>query len=134
MSAPTLAHEARRDELELLATLAGIHVPTYLGIGLEPDVTRIDPRRRILFVGDAKETETPSSLSTRRRLARYAEAARPAAFSQAAVVFAIAHPSPPAGRRWSRLLLEVLEAAGLVPLSSSTCILDPHTTVTTERR
>jgi hypothetical protein len=93
-------------------------------------VVRLDLGRKILFVGDAKETETPGSWATRQRLGRYATAVAPAALAGADVIFAVAHPSSMTGKQWTRLLTDVIGSAGLIPLSKSSCILYRGTTVT----
>lgn len=71
--APTSKHEARRDLLEAIAILAGytLQVPAGLLGGREPDVVRFHPRHRSLFIGEAKDTESPLTTSSRIRLLVY---------------------------------------------------------------
>lgn len=66
-------HGSRTRVLETLAGLLGFHglaLPC-LPDGSRPDVLRVDMVRRGLFVGDAKHTETPGSVSTALRFRRY---------------------------------------------------------------
>lgn len=65
-------HDKRVRFLESLAGLLGCtrHVP-YLPDGRRPDVLAIDARRRLLFVGEGKDSETPNCRATQARLQRY---------------------------------------------------------------
>ena len=67
-------HDRRVCFLESLAGLLGCvgRVP-YLPDGRRPDVLRIDTRRRLLFVGEGKDSETPNCRATQARLQRYLE-------------------------------------------------------------
>jgi hypothetical protein len=71
MTAPSKRHEVRRQALQDMAGMAGLTEPLYLGIGLNPDLARQRPGRRVFLVGDAKETETPGCAATWRRLRAY---------------------------------------------------------------
>jgi len=70
---PTVLHERRRGWLDAIAILEGftLGLPV-LPDGSIPDVLRVDPRRRWLFIGEAKDTESPRSAYTGARLHRYA--------------------------------------------------------------
>ncbi len=65
-------HDRRVRFLESLAGLLGCtgQVP-YLPDGRRPDVLAIDTRRRLLFVGEGKDSETPNCRATQARLQRY---------------------------------------------------------------
>jgi len=65
-------HERRVHFLESLAGLLGCtgQVP-YLPDGRRPDVLALDTRRRLLFVGEGKDSETPNCRATQARLQRY---------------------------------------------------------------
>lgn len=67
-------HDRRVAFLASLATLVGCtgHVP-YLPDGRRPDVLAIDVRRRLLFVGEGKDSESPHCRATQARLQRYLE-------------------------------------------------------------
>lgn len=73
MSAPSALHESRVDCLRTLATLAGCAggFGGRLPDGARPDVVRYAADRRLLFVADAKDTESPGCAATRMRLAAY---------------------------------------------------------------
>jgi hypothetical protein len=66
-------HDARVGFLETLANLMGCHVTIggMLPDGSRPDVLRFDVRRGLLFVADAKNTETPGARWTQARLLKY---------------------------------------------------------------
>lgn len=130
MSAPSPAHELRVRELESLATLSGITGAVQLGLLAEPDVVRVDLGRRLLFVGDAKETETPGNRRTRSRLASYVREADLVLAKGGTCVIAIAHPVPSSARRWANLLNGILEGAGLPASSVTSCTIDSTITVT----
>ena len=59
--------------LDTLALLVGCKesIGGILPDGKRPDVLRIDSKREILFIGDAKNTEAPTSKETQVRLFRY---------------------------------------------------------------
>ena len=66
------AHDRRVRFLESLAGLLGCtrQVP-YLPDGRRPDVLAIGTRRRLLFVGEGKDSETPNCRATQARLQGY---------------------------------------------------------------
>lgn len=71
---PRLAiHEEIVTYLDGLAVLVGCQVSlgNRLPDGSRPDVARCDPQRGILFLGDAKNTESPGCQVTRERLLTY---------------------------------------------------------------
>lgn len=67
------SHERRVRSLDALATLIGCRetLGPCLPDGLRPDVLRIDSRRGALFIGDAKDTESPGNRATQARLQTY---------------------------------------------------------------
>lgn len=71
--APSAAHEARRDVLHTVSTLAGytLELPMTLPDGSRPDVLRLSMTLDGLFIGEAKETESAQMVATQARLARY---------------------------------------------------------------
>ncbi len=73
---PSLVHEARVGLLGQLGRLAGCTVPSSLGRGLDPDVLLSHPNFRLVFLGEAKRSETPGNADTARRLRRYLRALR----------------------------------------------------------
>lgn len=69
-------HDSLVRVLDALAVLSGVHerlpvLLTCLPDFTRPDVVRVDRRRKILFVADAKNTETPGNLATQVRLRGY---------------------------------------------------------------
>src|SRR4051794_28397863 len=91
MGTPTNEHELRVAHLQTLASLGGFTTDITLGLDVVPDVCRIDVVRRRLFVGDAKQTESPGNVDTRRRLVRYIAAARPLVARCSAFTICIGH-------------------------------------------
>jgi hypothetical protein len=69
----TDAHEFRVGHLQVLSDLIGCHekIGGQLPDGRRPDVMRIDKRRKLLVVGDAKASESPNNLATLARLLAY---------------------------------------------------------------
>ncbi len=68
-------HETRVSLLESLAKLAGcpVRLGTSLADGSKPDVFRVNLDEPLLFVGEAKNTESPACLATRTRMQTYFE-------------------------------------------------------------
>lgn len=75
---PETCHAALTTVLQDLAMLFGCASALRNGLpdGRRPDVLAVSANRDILFVGDAKDTETPGSASTYARFDRYLEWAR----------------------------------------------------------
>lgn len=69
----TASHESRRQFLDSLAVLIGCHeqLGATLPDGLRPDVLRISTARRLLFLGEAKHSESPRNRYTVERLRSY---------------------------------------------------------------
>lgn len=67
------AHDSKAHFLDTLAALIGCKegIGGALPDGRRPDVLRINRRRRILFLGDAKHTESPTDKATQARLLGY---------------------------------------------------------------
>lgn len=123
MSAPGQDHEARAALLDACALLTGHTARTRLSLRDVPDVVRTDPARARLFVGDAKDTETPGCAATARRLGSYARSA--AAWSSAgwSVRLALCHGHAHHALGWSALLSGAARRAGLVPQAGGTIAL-----------
>lgn len=70
---PQNAHERRRQFLQSLGRLAGFRyaIHSCLPDGATPDVVLCEPSKRGLFIGDAKDTESPGNIETQVRLLRY---------------------------------------------------------------
>lgn len=121
---PTVLHEHRRHWLDAIAILEGftLGLPV-LPDGSIPDVLRVDPRRRWLFVGEAKDTESPGSADTGARLHRYATWLAPNGG-----VFAICHGGDIAA--WRVAALRAVEKAEGTVSSVHTRCLDDRSVVT----
>jgi len=121
---PSEAHEERASLLEALALLCGCPAG-FRGFpdGTEPDVLQGGGSR--LFVGDAKETETPGGRETRVRLDGYFGWVRAHLSAHGGqVLFALCFGVERQGLAWRRLLLYLafrrhlrVVAAGLDPFS-----------------
>ncbi|HEU6444586.1 MAG TPA: hypothetical protein VFL61_05965 [Gaiellaceae bacterium] len=110
---PGLPHEERRRTLDALAILGGCREPLlpFLPDGRCPDVLRFDSERRHLFVGDAKDTETPGCSETRARLVRYASWLRANTLVGGSGTLALCHPAA-GGVKWAELLESVAREQG----------------------
>jgi len=66
-------HDSNVRFLDTLAILAGCkeHISSSLPDGRRPDVIRVNRKRRILFIGEGKNTESPGCLNTQERLWEY---------------------------------------------------------------
>ena len=66
-------HDRKAKFLDTLATLIGCRetVGGWLPDGRRPDVLRLDSKRSVLFIGEAKDTESPGFRATQARLQRY---------------------------------------------------------------
>ena len=127
---PTRRHEERRELLEALAILGGCRellVP-FFPDGTRPDVLRFDAARRHVFLGDAKDSETPGCRETHRRLAGYAEWLGANAAVGGSATLALCHANQANGR-WLALLESVAESAGFARPPGQQLQLDPETVV-----
>lgn len=66
-------HGVRTTFLDTLAVLSGCYEPIGSSFpdGCRPDVARVNLSKRFLFIGDAKNTESPGNIATRERLLCY---------------------------------------------------------------
>jgi len=103
MGAPSIDHEARVATLQAIATLAGFHQNASRELESlgHPDVMRLSPQCKGLFVGDGKATETPGNRATIARLSRYSELlVRWHAATGAPVILCVAFTHPSHSRAW----------------------------------
>jgi hypothetical protein len=72
---PSTVHEEGVKTLDTMASLLGCCERLSKGLpdGRQPDVARLDRRRQILFIGEAKHSEYPESTATKTRLTRYVQ-------------------------------------------------------------
>lgn len=64
-------HETKVEVLKTISDLIGCTKTFPLADGIAPDVVRINASQTLLFVGDAKETESPKNKQTKIRLYNY---------------------------------------------------------------
>lgn len=66
-------HDSNVRFLDALAILSGCreHINSSLPDGRRPDVMRVNRKRRLLFIGEGKNTESPGCLNTQERLWEY---------------------------------------------------------------
>ena len=100
---PSEGHQDRVELLEHMGRLAGCTVPCSLTSHMEPDVLLAHPGLRIVFLGEAKRSETPGNTSTARRLRRYVREMLRLQHLGFGVRIAICGDPQEAGR-WSALL------------------------------
>jgi hypothetical protein len=108
-------HEDRRVLLDSMAVLAGFTcdlAAVGLPDGSRPDVLRADLSGRRLFIGDAKDVETPGNAATGARLGRYMSWGAGAASCGLEVVVAICHGRPAESWRWVETLVAALRVQG----------------------
>jgi len=110
------AHERRTTFLEGLADLLGCteRLDGILPDGRRPDVLALDSRREILFIGEAKDTETPGARATQARLQGYlrwlaGHATRPSGVGVCAVCFG----READGRAWLETLVTLAKEASV---------------------
>lgn len=127
---PGLDHENRRRELDTMLLLAGLTSKFRLSASMQPDVARFDPRAPRVAVADAKGTETPGNLETRRRLIAYARACVPWMEAGWAVSLSIGADRHN-GEGWEQALRSVWSIAGFRNWRSSRMSLASGTLVAT---
>jgi hypothetical protein len=116
MSRPNSQHESRRELLASLASLCGMSFRLrQLSNGSIPDVACTDSQRRLLFVADAKYTESPENHETQIRLHKYMrDIAVYIRNSNRAAVFAICFGRRKDAVSWLAKLTDACNEAGLV--------------------
>jgi hypothetical protein len=140
---PGLLHERRRKLLDDMASLMAFPPAADAVIALPdgsiPDVLRIDFHRRRLFIGDAKDVETPGNAATRRRLGHYIVWATTAAKLGTDVVVAVCHGRQWEALDWARTLSGLARSAGaevdirVLPLDVD-CLITSFRLASTEAR
>jgi hypothetical protein len=104
----TSPHNQRVEFLDALAALMGCKVKLggVLPDGRRPDVLRMDVRRGVLFIGDAKDTESPGCRATQVRLLRYLDWLRAhVARTERRGVFALCFGKEADADRWVETVL-----------------------------
>lgn len=124
MGAPSLLHETRVADLETLATLALFTAPVYLPWRLRPDVARVSPAGRALFLGDAKATETAGCAATFTRLRWYATGLPSVEPELEYALVALAVDDGPTVREWEHALALAFGAYTVTGARTSIASLD----------
>jgi len=124
----SIAHENRTAVLTTLGFLAGCRSAVHLESALHPDVLLADHRKRWLFLGDAKASETAGCEATARRLRRYVRALSPWRAGGYGVRLAVCTPTDSGD--WERSLAAVAQDAGTIPVASGTTLIGADTRLT----
>jgi len=110
-------HNRRAALLDSLALLSGCTatVPGGFPDGGRPDVLRLDLSRRLLFVGDAKNTEPPTCRETQARLMAYIRwLSAHVQFTRGRAVLAVCFARRGHSGGWRRTLSLLAEEAALM--------------------
>ncbi len=119
-------HDTRVELLEALGTLLGLSWPLpCLPDGTQPDVLLMNPRRRELLIGDAKDTEGPGCTATQVRLNRYMRWAASHARKGYPTHFAIGFGRAEDARGWLRVLRLLGDENGMPFTTVSVSALSP---------
>jgi hypothetical protein len=113
---PGQNHEERRAILDTIAVVSGYFGRRYdvLPDGIRPDVVRVDPRCGGVFIGEAKDTESPGQEAARSRLARYFQwLVALDQTRQGPSTIAVCFGRPVDQRRWVTTLTRLGHEAGL---------------------
>lgn len=123
---PSLWHEYRKNVLDSIAVLAGCaeSTGTQLPDGVRPDVLRFDTGKRMMFVGDAKDSETPGCAATEARLLTYFRWGKAFVLSGGTLVFVVCFGRISDDAGWLSLLCQLCDEVGLAPSSAACDQLD----------
>lgn len=121
------AHERRVQLLSAMGHLAGCHGAVRLDSVLEPDVVLANARRRILLVGDAKETETAGRRETERRLRRYLRGVQ--VWRRDGYTVRVAVCAASCSGDWETLLRSMILAAVPPDVAGGNVLIDPSSQV-----
>lgn len=121
-------HEDRANFLDNLAVLAGCteKIGHELPDGLRPDVMRIDRSRNTVFIGEAKNTESPGCNATKSRLRHYIRwLAVQTKRRRGMALFGICHARLTDGLGWINTILHLARQEGLILVSQKTDVFGP---------
>lgn len=124
---PTEAHERRATFLCSLAMLAGCtgSMGGQFPDGCRPDVIRYAAGRRLVFLGDAKDTETPGCRATRARLAAYLRWLRAHDAAGGAAIFAVCFGRRGDAEGWFRTMVELAHREGVACVAGDITEFEP---------
>ena len=103
-------HDKRVTLLEVLADLIGCHEHIVPGFpdGTRPDVLRKNSSSGLLFIADAKNTETPGNTDTQVRLAKYLRwVATHVNSGKGSAIFSICFRRASDGPHWHKTLMRL---------------------------
>jgi hypothetical protein len=119
-SIPSDEHEERERLLKNLAFLLGCNadIRNFLPDGKCPDVMQLNLGGRVLFIGDAKVSESPTNRATQKRLSSYmgwaaVHASRVGSTSLVAICFMDCSHT----QGWVDTLYKLGNAAGCIPIN-----------------
>ena len=125
-------HDAKAQFLDDLAMLMGCQesIGSRLPDGSRPDVLRINQRNRMLFLGDAKNSETPGCIATRFRLRNYLNwMSVHLNGSERSGIFALCFGRSSDCRGWERTLSTLCYESKLNPTGQGVVQFSPDLTV-----
>lgn len=125
------AHERKVEFLDTLAVLMGCEekMGGTLPDGRRPDVLRLDSRRWILFIGDAKHSESPGDRETQARLLRYVRWLSAHLTNGGSGVFAVCFGKDADADAWVATLAMLGHEAGIEPSKRGVERFEPGLTV-----
>lgn len=114
-------HERLVSFLDTMAVMLGCAqtLESQLPDTRRPDVIRFNVKNKILFIGDAKNTELPNSTHTRERLNNYVRWTSSFILTNIIgkqVVFGICHNKSDNAYIWLSLLLDLFTTSNILPL------------------
>jgi len=112
-------HERLVDFLDTMAVMLGCAqtLNSQLPDTTRPDVIRLNTKSDILFIGDAKNTESPDSISTQERLSNYILwlSLFLSNNNKRKIVFAICHNKRENSHSWLKMSFSLFSRSGIYP-------------------
>ncbi len=112
-------HERLVKFLDTMAIMLGCaqSLDSHLPDATRPDVIRINTKSDILFIGDAKNTESPNSIFTQERLLNYVTwlSLFLSNSNNRKIVFAICHNKGENAHSWLKMLFSLFSRSGIYP-------------------
>ena len=122
-------HDARQSILETVATLSGFTIRIVLPHGNVPDVARICMSNGALFIGDAKQSESPRDQQAMGRFENYMRWVWQRRHSAQPHLFCICHPLHHR-TNWLPALESIAQAVGLEMRAGGTVAVAYYAAVT----
>lgn len=123
---PGYRHEERRDILSDIAILSGYDTELRRGLpdGTIPDVLRIDSSCGSIFLGEAKDSETPGISSTKQRLLNYLSWFRLLTNERKGSLFVICVGNNGSSMAWRSTLAGLALSSGIMNSITSIDLID----------